>query len=91
MITAVGVQIFLKYKGDDDAFSRSATKSEREQLSNNDWHLIDQLLTRIAIVRDGLAANEYSADTDKLLTDHCANPDAITSLRSLCDKLMPPK
>lgn len=59
MITIEKLDIYNKYKGDGDAFVRSATKNEKKIINGSDFLLIDNVIQDLKIIEKGLASKSF--------------------------------
>lgn len=55
-------QIYLRYRGDEDGFSRVATDEERRTMAGVKWSDVTNLLQGLDMVRKGLASAEFEED-----------------------------
>jgi hypothetical protein len=62
-VTFEQFQIYVRYRGDDDGFSRVATDEEKRAMVGVNWINITNLLQDLSIVRKGLVSAEFEADT----------------------------
>jgi len=58
MITLEKLRIYEKFGGDIDGFSRSKLS---ESITDQDWHLIGELLQGLSIVQSGLASADFES------------------------------
>jgi hypothetical protein len=65
MITADKLRIYEKFGGDIDGFVRASVISERESITDKDWHLIAEILQSLSIVRTGLASADFEAQVQQ--------------------------
>ena len=71
MISKQKLNIYNKYKGDIDAWSRSGSKKEKEVISDDEWFLIDELLQDLQLVEKGLASESFIKDFNSRLNSNC--------------------
>lgn len=70
MITEQKIEIYKKYQGDIDGFSRGGKKREKNLFDEKDWSLIDSVLQDLEIVNAGLCASDYKERLIRLLKDN---------------------
>lgn len=61
MITKEKLQIYQRFDGDMDGFSRGANLSEKDSITDQDWRLIDELVQSLTIIQAGLASSDFEA------------------------------
>lgn len=83
MITEIKLKIYKKYKGDIDSWARGGLKNEKENIKDNDWFLIDNLIQDIHLVKKGLASKDFERNLIDKLMDECENDNVIDILKSL--------
>jgi hypothetical protein len=85
MITKGKLTVFKKYNGDGDDWARSGNA---EFMSNEDWHLIEQLLADLRLISNGLASEGYAETTEHKLRTNCDSPSAMDTLREMAKTLV---
>jgi hypothetical protein len=70
MITKQKIEIYRKFQGDSDGFSRSSLTKEKDLFQKNDWSLIDSVVQDLELVKNGLCSEEYKNLLDKTLEDN---------------------
>jgi hypothetical protein len=70
MITEQKLEIFKRYQGDIDGFSRGGKKNEKKLFDEMDWSLIDSVLQDLKLVNGELCSSEYKERLIKLLNDN---------------------
>ena len=86
MITSQHIAIYLSYRGDRQEFARAATESEKALIDEKLWALIEGLLEDIALIKNGLASEDYAEDVERRLEIICHSPEVIAEMRSIVDK-----
>ncbi len=86
-ITEKKVEIYRKYKGDLDFFSRGGRKNEKELMLDRDWYRIESLLQDLNFVRKGQASEEYQIKLVLQLQDVCENEAAIIKLKKITSEI----
>lgn len=67
MITKKQILIYIKYDGESDGFTKCATKSERSELTDDEWLLLDDIVFDLHLLNPSLASKENAKSiTDKL-------------------------
>jgi hypothetical protein len=61
-VTFEQYQIYLRYRGDEDGFSRVATDEEKRTMAGVNWSDVTNLLQGLNMVRKGLASANFEAD-----------------------------
>jgi len=69
MITKQKIEIYRKFQGDIDGFSRGGRKKDKDLIQDNDWSLIDNALQDLELVQNGLCSEDYKKRLDKILTE----------------------
>jgi hypothetical protein len=82
MITKEKLAIYKGYRGDVDGWARANKKSERI-ISNDDWHLIDELLLQLRIVKKKQATESFTSETMRRLKAAAAEDLVSEELMSL--------
>lgn len=73
MITDEKLTVYQRFGGDIDAWVRAATPYEKRLMTDEDWADISEILLRLAIVKSGQAADDYDADTKRILAAKVEN------------------
>ncbi|WP_149304152.1 hypothetical protein [Pareuzebyella sediminis] len=82
-ITKDKLKIYKKYSGNIDSWARSGKRKEHELMSDDDWHLIGELIQELELIEKGLVSEDYK---DRILSKfNAACPDEATkqALKSL--------
>jgi len=61
IITSEKLRIYERFHGDIDGFARGGKLGERLSITDEDWHLIDEILQSLVIVQAGRANPEFEA------------------------------
>ena len=80
MLTREKIEMYQRFGGDLDGFSRSGDASVIEQ---DDWSLIDELCQAIYLVKTGKAGREFAERVEERLRSHCANEETRQALRKM--------
>ena len=86
MITLQHMAIYVSYMGDIDRFIRTATESEKAIIDEKLWALIEGLMEDIALIKNGLASEDYTEDAERRLQICCHDQDVIAEMRSIVDR-----
>ncbi len=70
MITEQKLEIFKRYQGDIDGFSRGGKNNEKNLFDEKDWSLIDSVLQDLKLVNAELCSSEYKERLISLLNDN---------------------
>lgn len=87
MITVNKVNIYIKYRGDIDGWSRNNSKKELSIIKDDDWYLMNSLIQDIKLLNKKLTSQEYSDKLQENLKLNCENDETINRLRKLADEL----
>jgi len=70
MITETKVREYLWCNGDIDGYARSG-RAEKNIVSDEEWAFIDEVVTKIRLIRNGLASQEFQKahESDKACFD----------------------
>ena len=63
MLTRHQVEIYARFDGDSDGYSRSTRHNEQPVVDHATWRLLDELTAAAALVKRGLASPEFEAKT----------------------------
>lgn len=80
MITKDQIDIFLKYNGDADGFSRCATNLEKDEMPDKIWSLIDNIVFDLYLLNSNLASKEMAKSITDKLEKHIGNKSLIKLL-----------
>ncbi len=82
MLTLEKVEMYRRFGGDIDGFARSSV-DDSSGITDEDWHVIDELLHALFLVQSGQAAPELAASVERRLS--CVTADEATrrALRTL--------
>lgn len=86
MISKSQIDIYQKYNGDDDSFSRIATLEEKQEIQSPYWSTIRKLLSDIGIVHNGLASDEFEFKVRQRLKDECDTLETLEYLLNYSKK-----
>jgi hypothetical protein len=62
-ITEDKLTLFKKYGGDIDGYAEWGTTKEKAELSDEDFHLIDDLLQSMDMINKGVVSEDFKAKT----------------------------
>jgi len=83
MITEEMLDIYSKFSGDIDGFTRTGSAHERSTISATQWLEIARLIQELHIVKASLASEQYSAQVEQSLSTAAATPGAKHKIWSL--------
>ena len=83
MITRENLRIYEKFGGDIDGFARGSKPSERESITDQDWHLIEEIRQSLSIVQSGLATADFEARVRARVIDVAQDKDVRERLFQL--------
>ncbi|GAB4043109.1 hypothetical protein GCM10028810_04250 [Spirosoma litoris] len=59
MLNSKKIELFRRYKGNLDNWSRGPSKRERAVLSDSEWYLISNIAQDLFIIEGGLCSEQY--------------------------------
>ena len=83
MITLEKLNIYKKYKGDVDHYSRVNRNKHELIMESGDFSKIDSLLQDIEITGNGLTSESYLRNLDEKLTEICDSIATINELKRM--------
>jgi hypothetical protein len=83
MITEAGLNVYVKFEGDADGFSRCATADDRRVMNEETWHSIAVLLQEVAVLGSGLVDPIYKQIIDAKILAQAASPRVAERIRKL--------
>ena len=81
MIDLAKLAIYRKYGGDADAWTRIATVSEKQVISQQDWQEIDELRQRLTVAKLGSPSTRFDLATEELLQARVGDAAAVELLK----------
>lgn len=82
MITRQKLSIYQYFHGDPDSWARAGTVEQHQDISSEDWALIDGLLQGLMLSRRNLVSTEYH---DKVMTNVNSSCDNEATVQKLMD------
>ncbi len=86
MITAEKINIYLKYRGDIDAWARLAKNREAKIMTDSDWQLIDDFIQITQLVESGKASNGFEEKLKRNLEVGVSKDEALKMIYKLARK-----
>jgi hypothetical protein len=86
MITKRKISIYKKYDCDNDNLVRSGNIKEKNEISDEDWQLIDSLLQDIELVKRGLTTEKFARDLEFRLKENIENESVLNGLKKMIKK-----
>ncbi len=83
LISQEQLERFAKFNGDLDKWVASQKKGMDTTLSGDDWTVIDKVLNRLRLQKNGFASNDYREETERVLKKTFQDPDLIKVARAL--------
>ena len=83
MLTIDKLKIYEQFGGDIDAWSRTSRDSASTEMMDEDWYLIDELLSALFAVRTGVASRSFSQQLDQQLLANTHDEATRDRLRTL--------
>jgi hypothetical protein len=82
-ITIEQLQIYQKYRGDEDGLSRAGSTKEKAAFARGDWTRITALIQSIALATSEFASSEFKAKALDSASKECASESAAALLFDL--------
>ena len=82
MITIEKIEIYKRFSGDIDGFSRIGSQKDKEKINENDWSILDEFIQDLELIKKGLASEEFKEKTNEKINE-LVNNDAIDLLNKL--------
>ncbi|WP_300599143.1 hypothetical protein [Niabella sp.] len=86
MITLKHIEVYKKYDGDVDGFSRCAIAKKRMVMQNGDWTRIESFIQDLVIIKKGLASKTFEQLTKNALENECVDSNVIQELKRIANK-----
>lgn len=83
MITIEQMQKYKDAGGDVDAWVRSQKDGLDGVLTGDEWNLIDKLVQRLKIQKNGNASSDYKTETERVLKKNLENEEVIRLARTM--------
>jgi hypothetical protein len=75
--------VYRRYGGDIDGWVRIGTPAEQAIMADEDFFNIGSLVQKLALVKSGLAAEEYASRIRRELQDATADDDVARQIQDL--------
>ncbi len=62
-ITIDKLNIYRKYSGDIDGFAKSGQETEKQNISSDDWGLIDEFSQSLKLINNNLTSSDFAKST----------------------------
>jgi len=82
MLTLDKVKMYRRFDGDIDGFARSSV-DDSSGITDEDWHVIDELRQALFLVQSGQATPEFAASVEQRLSSVAADDATQRALRAL--------
>ena len=86
MLNTEKIEVYRRFKGDADGFSRTQ-ESQRSDITDDDWSAIDELRQSLFIVAAGKASPEFAASVERRLSSCTPDERTRQALRDLVSEL----
>lgn len=86
-VTPRKLDIYSKYLGDRDSFIQTAKESERNEINDQEWHLIDEFVTDIIMIKNGMTDGKTQTEVYDKIKQNCFDSHTIEKLDSIALKL----
>jgi hypothetical protein len=83
MLTLSKIELYGRFKGDSDGFSRSGIDPSAVDMIHNDWREIAELKQALNVIESGLASPAFIAATEAKLLAAVPDEAARTALRAI--------
>lgn len=87
MITKIKLNIYVKYHGDIDAFSRIGTDIEKQILNDKDWIFIDDLIQDIRLSKNHILSKERESELHKKIERNLEDKDTLKILYDIVENI----
>lgn len=81
-LTLDKIEMYRRFDGDIDGFARSRV-DDSSGITDEDWHVIDELLQALFLVQSGQATPEFAASVERRLSCVAADEATRRALRAL--------
>lgn len=82
-ITVEQLQIYRKYRGDEDGLSRAGSAKEKAAFGSGDWARIAAMIQSIALATSDFASSEFKAKALDSASKECGSESAAALLFEL--------
>lgn len=86
MITIEKLKEYEKYHGYYDGFYMQKVKKGTNITSDDEWHLIENLIQDIRLIKKELASKEFAKNLETKLQENCDNEETIKWIIDLTEK-----
>lgn len=83
MLTLTKIRVYRKYGGDIDGFARAKNPKDYSLVTDDEWLLIDSLIQKLALVKNGKASPEYAKRISVEVRQNVEGEEAISELMEL--------
>ena len=83
MLTNHKIDVYIRYRGDDDGLARSGTVAEKQLLSDADWSLINSYLHDINLENKNLLSEVYLKKHEASMLANCESREIVARLKQL--------
>jgi len=83
MLTLDKLNIYQRFDGDLDGWSRIANGHDASGITDADWHLIEELRQGLALIAAGQASQAFTTSFESRLRDATAGETTRQALRAL--------
>jgi hypothetical protein len=90
VLTADKIEVYRRFNGDGDGFSRAEFSQRTSDITDADWSAIDELRQALFIIANGMASPEFAVSVEKRMANITADDRARQALRELASPSMPP-
>lgn len=90
MLTQQKLNIYQFFHGDPDGWARAGTVEQHQDISSEDWVLIDNLLRGLVLCRRNLVSMDYQDHVMRSINSSCDNEATVQKLIGLVELLNTP-
>lgn len=83
MLTLTKIRVYRKYGGDIDGLTRAKNQKDASLVTHDEWFLIDSLIQKLALVKNGKASPEYAKRISVEVRQNVEGEEAINELMEL--------
>jgi hypothetical protein len=83
MLTNEKLKRYQRFNGDIDLWIRTTKKLKDQDMTTDDWHLIEGLLQDLTLVGTVPTSEEFKSNLERRMAEHCDHEETVAALRCL--------
>lgn len=87
IITPRKLEIYSSYFGDIDPFVALGDESEKNEISDEEWSLIDEFVQEIIMIKKGRTSKEYEVKLNERIEKNCFDSNTVDELKEVATKI----